>query len=160
MIFVDDQNKKIGDEKSEPDWSIWISEHAEEVISNEVIDIIMHCRKYTEEELKWQEEAKAQAQRELNLNIISDLVHTTTEQSDKLGYIWKCIYIGDNCVKKEYIKDANAAGTIDNPIEWRSGVQLIPNAYYLYDYKKYVYIGEPSIAGDMFNESDFELITW
>ena len=115
---------------------------------------------YTEEELKQQEEAKAQAQRESNLNAIADLIHTTTEQSDKLGYLWKCTYIGDICVSKEYVQDPDAKGTYNNPIEWEPGVTLIANAYYLHDSKKYVYVGEPSTAGKEWDGVNFEEVDW
>lgn len=111
---------------------------------------------YTEEELAQQEEAKEREQREANLSALADLVKTTTEQSDKLGYLWKCTYIGDLCVSKEYVEDPEAKGTAENPIEWVPGVQLIPNAYYLHDSKKYVYVGDNSSAGDTWDGSDFE----
>ena len=115
---------------------------------------------YTEEELKQQEEAKAQAQRESNLNAIADLIRTSTEQSDKLGYLWNCTYVGDICVSKEYVEDLDAKGTYDKPIEWAPGIPLIQNAYYIHDSKKYVYVGEPSSAGDIWDTSDFEEVDW
>lgn len=115
---------------------------------------------YTEEELKQREEAKAQAQRDANLDAIASLVKMTTEPSDKLGFNWKCTYIGDICVAKEYVLDPESKGTEDNPIEWAAGVSLIPNAYYTHDSKKYIYVGEQSVAGDTWDETDFELVTW
>ncbi len=111
---------------------------------------------YTEEELKQQKEAEAKVQRDENLNTIADLVKTTTEQSDKLGYLWKCTYIGNICVSKEYVEDPDAAGTIGNPITWKPGVRLIPNAFYIYNNAMYVYVGEPSEAGNEFDYSNFE----
>lgn len=115
---------------------------------------------YTEDELKQQEEANAQAKRESNLNALADLIKMTTEQSDKLGYLWKCTYVGDICVCKEYVEDPDARGTKDNPIEWAPNVQLIPNAYYTHDSKKYVYVGEQSVAGDIWDDTDFESVDW
>ena len=56
-------------------------------------------------------ESEKKVKKEETLNQIADLIQTKIEQSDKLGYIWKCIYIGDVCVSKEYVKDPNVTGT-------------------------------------------------
>ena len=101
-------------------------------------------------------ESEEKAKKEEKLIKIADLIQTKIEQSDKLGYVWKCIYIGDICASKEYVKDPNATGTKDNPIVWKSGVQLIPNAFYVYENNIYVYIGENSKADNEFDFSKFE----
>lgn len=145
-IQIKDDAEPLSDEKQ-----AWCDEDYEEV---EV------WQEYTDAELEQMKEVESQIQRDANLNAIADLIKITTEQSDKLGYLWKCTYIGDICVTKEYIEDSEAKGTEDNPIDWVAGVSLIPNAYYLYDSKKYVYVGEQSVAGDIWDETDFELVTW
>lgn len=113
---------------------------------------------YTADELKQLEESKTQAKRNANLNILADLIKMTTEQSDKLGFLWKCTYVGDICVCKEYVEDPDAKGTKDNPIEWAPNVQLIHNAYYTHDSKKYVYVSEQSVAVDTWDGTDFEVV--
>lgn len=115
---------------------------------------------YTEDELKQLEDSKAQAKRDANLNTLADLIKMTTEQSDKLGYLWKCTYVGNVCVCKEYIADPDAKGTKDNPISWVPNIQLIPNAYYAYNSKKYVYVGKQSVSGDIWDGIDFEIVDW
>lgn len=145
-IRIKDDAEPLSNEKQ-----AWCDEDYEEV---EV------WQEYTDAELEQMKEVESQIQRDANLNAIVDLIKISTEQSDKLGYLWKCTYIGGICVSKEYIEDPEAKGTEDNPIEWVAGVSLIPNAYYLYDAKKYVYVGEQSIAGDIWDETDFELVTW
>ena len=65
---------------------------------------------------------------------------TEVTQSDKLGFDWQNIYIGEVLVRQEYVEQENPTGTEDNPIEYSEGVPLINNAYYLKDGKKYVYM--------------------
>ena len=72
------------------------------------------------------------------------------------GHIWNCTYVGDVCVSKEYVKDPDDIGTADNPITWKPGVQLIPNAFYIYKNVTYVYVGEVSEAGNEFDYPNFE----
>lgn len=67
---------------------------------------------------------------------------TETAQSDKLGYDWKNVYVGDVLVRQEYVEQENPAGTADNPIVYADGVPLINNAYYLKDGKKCVWMEE------------------
>lgn len=51
----------------------------------------------------------------------------------------------------------DAIGTADNPIIWVAGVRLIPNAYYLYQNERYVYMGaEERYAGDTWDGADME----
>lgn len=75
------------------------------------------------------------------LNPITDLIHTETTQSDKLGQDWVETYVGDVLVRKEYVAQENHVGTsAENPIEYAEGVPLINNAYYRKDGKLYVYM--------------------
>lgn len=75
------------------------------------------------------------------LNPITDLIHTETTQSDKLGQNWVETYVGDVLVRKEYVAQENPVGTsAENPIEYAEGVPLINNAYYRKDGKLYVYM--------------------
>lgn len=77
------------------------------------------------------------------LKPITDLVHTVTTQSDKLGFDWVETYVGDIIVKKEYIEQENPVGTsADNPIEYTEGVELIDNAFYLVGGSVKVWMGE------------------
>lgn len=101
-------------------------------------------------------ESEKKVKKEEKLNQIADLIQTKIEQSDKLGYIWKCIYIGDICVSKKYVNDPNVTGTKNKPIIWKPGVQLISNAFYAYKNNIYVYIGENSKADSKFDFSKFE----
>lgn len=72
---------------------------------------------------------------------ITDLIHTETIQSDKLGQNWVETYVGDVLVQKEYVPQENPVGTSpENPIEYADGVPLINNAYYRKDGKLYVYM--------------------
>lgn len=111
---------------------------------------------YTFDELELIEAQKEKEQQEKNLQILASLIQFKTEQSDKLGYIWKCTYVGDICVSKEYVEDPDTTGTKDNPIVWKPGVQLIPNAFYIYEDDTYVYVGEATEAGNEFDFSNFE----
>lgn len=87
-----------------------------------------------------------------NSKNIEDRVNTLggfsnrTVQSDKLGYDWIEEYLGDTLVKQTYIEQENPIGVADNPFNFAVGVQLIPNAYYIYKDERYVYIGENKIA--------------
>lgn len=65
---------------------------------------------------------------------------TTQTQSDKLGYDWINVFVGETLVRQEYVEQENPAGTEDNPIVYAEGVPLINNAYYLKDGKVYVYM--------------------
>ena len=56
------------------------------------------------------------------------------EQSDKLGFDWRIFTVNDVDVRKDYVEQANPAGTsADNPIEYTEGVPLINNAFYRVD---------------------------
>lgn len=79
-----------------------------------------------------------------------------TTQSDKLGYNWVEDYVGETLVKQTYVKQENPVGVADNPFEFTEGVMLIPNAYYKYNGKRYVYIGTESKTATEWNDSEFE----
>lgn len=63
-------------------------------------------------------------------------------QSDKIGYDWRIIYVNDIAVRKEYIEQEIPYGTADNPIVWKEGMSLIPNAYYTHDGVRKVWMGD------------------
>jgi hypothetical protein len=67
---------------------------------------------------------------------------TEIVQSDKLGYDWKNVCVGDVLVRQEYVEQEVKTGTEENPIVYTDGVPLINNAYYIKDRKKYVWMEE------------------
>lgn len=67
-------------------------------------------------------------------------IKSETVQSDKLGYDWHNIYVGDVLVRQEYVEQEHPTGTVDNPIVYAEGVPLIDNAYYLKDGALYVWM--------------------
>lgn len=67
-------------------------------------------------------------------------IKSETVQSDKLGYDWHNIYVGDVLVRQEYVEQEHPTGTVDNPIVYAEGVPLINNAYYLKDGALYVWM--------------------
>ena len=67
-------------------------------------------------------------------------IKSETVQSDKLGFDWRNIYVGDVLVRQEYVEQANPTGTVDNPIVYEDGVPLINNAYYLKNGELYVWM--------------------
>ena len=77
-------------------------------------------------------------------------------QSGKLGYNWVEDYIGETLVKQTYVKQDNPVGIADNPFEFAEGIILIPNAYYTYNDKRYVYIGTESKTATVWDDSEFE----
>lgn len=76
------------------------------------------------------------------LSLIQQLGGIKTElvQSDKLGFDWRNIYVGDVLVRQEYVAQENPTGTLENPIEYADGVPLINNAYYRRDGALYVWM--------------------
>lgn len=77
-------------------------------------------------------------------------------QSDKLGYNWVEYYVGETLVNQTYVKQENPVGVADNPFEFAEGVMLIPNAYYTYNGKRYVYISTESKTATGWDDSEFE----
>lgn len=81
---------------------------------------------------------------------------TGTDLPFKLGYKWQPTYNG-NAFVWELVPDPDAIGTADNPIYWTAGVRLLPNAYYLYQNVRYVYVGtDEGYAGDTWDGTDME----
>lgn len=69
-------------------------------------------------------------------------ISVAVEQSDKLGFDWRNIYVNKILVRQEYVEQAVKAGTEDNPIVWASGMPLIQNAYYTHNGEIKVWMGE------------------
>lgn len=69
-------------------------------------------------------------------------IKSETVQSDKIGYDWRNIYVGEVMVRQEYVEQANPTGTLDNPIIYAEGTPLINNAYYLKNGELYVWMEE------------------
>lgn len=63
---------------------------------------------------------------------------------------------GETLVKQTYVEQTNPVGVADNPFEFVKGVMLIPNAYYTYNGKRYVYVGMDAKTATEWNESEFE----
>ena len=68
-------------------------------------------------------------------------ISVAVEQSDKLGFDWRNIYVNDILVRQEYVEQAVKAGTANNPIVWASGMVLIQNAYYTNNGETKVWMG-------------------
>ena len=84
-------------------------------------------------------------------------ITTTVTQSDKLGYDWRNIYVNKILVRQEYIEQSVKAGTRDNPIVWKAGMSLIPNAYYTHGGETKVWMGEAGVMAD-WSSSEFVAI--
>ena len=69
-------------------------------------------------------------------------ISVAVEQSDKLGFDWRNIYVNKILVRQEYVEQAVKAGTTDNPIVWKAGMSLIQNAYYTHGGEIKVWMGE------------------
>lgn len=77
------------------------------------------------------------------------------EQSDKYGYDLDIYYIGNEIIKKHYVKKNKKKGTADNPINYKIGMPVIEKLYYKYKGKRYMAIksGIPtSVSKDFFVE--------
>lgn len=70
VIFVDEENTVLG-KGVEPDWTVWRSEYVEDSSDN-IDDVIMHCRKHTEYELKLMQKQQAKQEAEELLPDIPD----------------------------------------------------------------------------------------
>lgn len=82
---------------------------------------------------------------------------TKIVQYDKLGFDWQEEYVGKKLVKQTYIKQSVPVGTREHPIEYKEGVSLIPNAYYLKNGVRYVYVGEAKTAAEWTDDDFIEL---
>lgn len=69
-------------------------------------------------------------------------ISVVVEQSDKLGFDWRNIYVNKILVRQEYVEQAVKAGTSNNPIVWKAGMSLIQNAYYTNNGETKVWMGE------------------
>lgn len=72
-------------------------------------------------------------------------IRTEQMQSDKVGYDWLVYYVNDVVVRKDYVEQEIPFGTADNPIIWKEGMSLIPNAYYTHDDVRKVWMGEEGV---------------
>ena len=68
-------------------------------------------------------------------------ISVAVEQSDKLGFDWRNIYVNKILVRQEYVEQAVKFGTANNPIVWASGMPLIQNAYYTHNGEIKVWMG-------------------
>lgn len=68
-------------------------------------------------------------------------ISVAVEQSDKLGFDWRNIYVNKILVRQEYVEQAVKAGTANNPIVWKAGMSLIQNAYYTHGGETKVWMG-------------------
>ncbi len=72
-------------------------------------------------------------------------IREETIQSDKIGYDWHAYYVNDILVRRDYVEQETPYGTADNPIVWKEGMSLIPNAYYIYNDIRKVWMGEEGV---------------
>ena len=74
------------------------------------------------------------------------------EQSDKYGYDLDTYYIGNEIIKKHYVKKNKNKGTADNPINYKIGMTVIEKLYYKYKGKRYMAIksGIPTSVSKVF----------
>ncbi len=68
-------------------------------------------------------------------------ISVAVEQSDKLGFDWRNIYVNDILVRQEYVEQDVKQGTADNPIAWAPRMALIQNAYYTHNGEIKVWMG-------------------
>ena len=78
---------------------------------------------------------------EAKLKILANALDFKSMQSDKLGYNSVEIRLADTILGKIYEAQKVIKGTFANPFEWKVGMWLIPTGCYLYQGKKYAYIG-------------------
>ena len=74
------------------------------------------------------------------------------EQYDKYGYDLDIYYIGNEIIKKHYVKKNKNKGTADNPINYKIGMPVIEKLYYKYKGKRYMAIksGIPTSVSKVF----------
>ena len=78
-------------------------------------------------------------------------------QSDKIGYDWRIFYVNDIAVRKDYVEQEIPFGTADNPIIWKEGMSLIPNAYYTHNDVRKVWTGDASAMAAWDDDNFVEL---
>lgn len=92
--------------------------------------------------------------------ILGEMLSITREPSDKLGYDWEIYKLGDVEIRREYVENGSHQGTEDNPFTFELGIELIPNAFYLYEEEKWVWMGSRIIATEYPSEDDFSWAKW
>lgn len=78
-------------------------------------------------------------------------------RSDKIGFDWHIFYVNDIAVRKEYIEQEIPFGTADNPIVWKEGMSLIPDAYYTYNDVRKVWTGDAGVMAAWDDEKFVEI---
>ena len=81
-------------------------------------------------------------------------ISVAVEQSDKLGFDWRNIYVNKILVRQEYVEQAVKAGTTGNPIAWKPDMPLIQNAYYTHGGETKVWMGESGAVAE-WSSNDF-----
>lgn len=99
-----------------------------------------------EEETKVEEE-KLKADK---LEKMTSMFTITRERSDKLGQDWLIYTLGSVEVLREYVPSESHAGTLDDPIPFELGLELIPNAYYSFEEHLYVYMGQGGVVAESY----------
>lgn len=65
----------------------------------------------------------------------------------KLGYKW-VPSLNNGIVTYSLVQDPKALGVETNPIYYTMGVKLVPNAFYIIESEKYVYVGKEGYVGE------------
>lgn len=113
------------------------------------------------EVLKEEEEADlAERERITHLNKLVESVNVTREPSDKLGFDWLVYHLGEVVFMKEYVESESHKGTEDDPFIFELGMMLTPNAFYLYNAEKWVWMGAAIQATEYPNEENFSWAKW
>lgn len=85
MLFLDEQNKKIGDGHTEPDWTVWRAYHYEDTLledgSVDESKSVTYCRRITDEEI---EEETRQELIGLLPDAVADLSQAVSEGNAEL----------------------------------------------------------------------------
>lgn len=109
------------------------------------------------EEIKEREEAKAEEEAKLEadkVKMLTDMLLILREPSDKLGQDFLIYMLGNVELRREYVPSESHAGTIDDPIPFELGLELIPNAFYSYDAHLWVYMGQGGVTADDYPVDD------
>lgn len=107
-----------------------------------------------------EEEELAEKEKATHLAKLVDSVKVTREPSDKLGFDWLVYHLGEMVFLKEYVPSESHQGTEDDPIPFELGLELIPNAFYLYNEEKWVWMGAREVATEYPNEDNFSWAKW
>ena len=85
---------------------------------------------------------------EYKLKLLADSTTINVKQSEKIGFDLVEIKLADTIIGKIYEAQNTIKGTKGNPIVWTEGVWQIPACYYLFDDKRYLYVGLLKKADD------------